>query len=162
MQWESGVCLVCQSTCNRDCDVCTRAICRNCDDKIHKEIKIEEQKNQQSCQWCIGTTDIDKFCNWCINNLDVMLANRIKLGSAILLKIYGTPDITRKMVQNKSKMFLVCSCFSGIKCACIQDANNQIRRKYGIADFKILDYAYPGWDPHHDTLGSICTMCKKL
>ena len=156
MEYE-GICLLCKNACHRYCEMCTRAICWPCKSKIDTEIKNEEQKLKDNCQWCIGTTDISKFCDKCTQGLDAILRKHIKLGPTILLKKYGTADITREMVHTTTKIY--CRCFSGVKCTCSTDSKDKIHIKYGIVGYKIIDYYTGDINLQYGT-SSICTLCK--
>lgn len=152
-----GVCLLCKIKCYRDCSLCTRSLCYPCEDKLKEEVKQSTQIKKQQCEWCIGTTDVDKYCESCIERLDTILNKHLKLGPFILLKKYGTVDVTRNMIYKKPE---VCNHFSGIKCSC--DAKNNVYTKYGISNYKRFDYCPPDFDPSHDTIESICNRCKAV
>lgn len=150
----TAICLVCKLHCTTKvfskCDFCTNAICKQCQDIM--DFKIAEQTNvfKQDCEWCGGTSDLNKICYICNLRIDKMFIRLTKLEHKVLLKKYGTVDITKEIISKKTR----CKHFSEEKCSCSKKAKEQVEMHYNVFGYSVDSYVHNRW------LG-ICNKCNK-
>ena len=148
---KNRICLSCSGsmgdTFSTLCYKCNRGVCKECYDKINKQINEETLKNREQCVYCFS--NFESQCSKCIQQINDKIEYQKNYGPDFLEYIYGEGirDIgqvtTRLHFQTQWVPYGWHYCDCDQRCLCEKRAKETIKNQNHVIDLSLYEIGDP-------------------